>query len=814
MKRPELLAPGGSFLAAYYAFEAGADSVYLGLKEFSARKAAVNFSLEQLRRILGVARERGRRVYLALNTVVREQELERAAEALFWAESLGVDGVIVQDLGVYELARRHFPRLALHASTQMAVHNVAGLRTLRELGFQRAILARELGLDEIRLLREAQTGVELEVFVHGALCYSVSGLCLASWALTGRSGNRGDCAQICRSLFRVDGGQEDGGPRRPEEGHFFSCRDLYVGKEVLRLIDAGVSAFKIEGRMKSPEYVYNTVRLYRALIDRGETIPAQEYAELERKAALGFAREQTRGYLHNPRGEAVLDPAFPGHRGAVLGRVDAASGNGVRLRLEADLSLRDGLGYFPPSGARDPLVFSVRAIQKDGRSVPFARAGELVDIPLPEAPAEQLPAAGQRIYQLSSRFLDLPQPKEGGFPLWKVPFDAAFRLAGQPTEEAGLRLEVRLTALAGANLEEQPGGRSGARGFRWEQTVPVQRAARPRAFRPILEQLFRESAESLLVLSGSEARFENLTGMGDDELFVPPSALKKAKNAFYAALARWLDARLRQRLAAVRDDDPCGEPAQRVLEHGPPLDALEVRQDLSPSTPPGAEPSLFPFASPTRPLRLEDLAQVAGWTVLPLAPVLRAAQQPHVFETVREQVAGEPQRRFLIGLSNLSHLALAAAMAGVPNAAFFVDFHLYVANRFAFGFFARRVPRLLFQYSWIEGSEEEHQELLRALHRDAGPGAPAQAAAHAPGAVGSPALLRIAAGFRPPLFYALSCPVGQEALSDPAREARDQGAGARGCKGCSRRIAVPLRQSRRRFRLEVRDCLACLYEAR
>ncbi len=201
MRRTELLAPGGSFHAAYHAIEAGADGVYLGLRDFSARKAAANFDFAQLARIRGLAGDRGRRVYVALNTVVRDDEIGRLAEALARLEALAVDGVIVQDLGVAAVARRHFPSLALHASTQMAVHNAAGLAELVRLGFRRVILSRELTLAEIAELRRVRPDIELEVFVHGALCYGFSGACLASWALTGRSGNRGDCAQICRGRF-------------------------------------------------------------------------------------------------------------------------------------------------------------------------------------------------------------------------------------------------------------------------------------------------------------------------------------------------------------------------------------------------------------------------------------------------------------------------------------------------------------------------------------------------------------------------------------------------------------------------------------
>ncbi|MCX7039089.1 MAG: U32 family peptidase, partial [Spirochaetes bacterium] len=244
-RTPELLAPGGSFLSALAAFDAGADGVYLGLKEFSARKAAANFTLEQLRRIRALAADRGKRIYVTLNTVVRESEIERLAETLGWLESLAVDGVLVQDLGVREVAARFFPRIPLHASTQMAIHNSSGLAVAKELGFRRVVLARELPLETIERLRREHPDIELEVFVHGALCYSFSGVCLASWALTGRSGNRGECAQICRSLFRSD--HSHGGH---DEGYFFSCRDLAHGRDALKLAAIGVDALKIEGRMK------------------------------------------------------------------------------------------------------------------------------------------------------------------------------------------------------------------------------------------------------------------------------------------------------------------------------------------------------------------------------------------------------------------------------------------------------------------------------------------------------------------------------------------------------------------------------------
>ena len=206
MKEARAPLPSGSFSAAFPALAAGADGVYLGLKDFSARKAAQNFSLEQLRRARRLTAESGKHLYVAINTIVADTEMQRLAELACWLEALAVDAVIVQDLGVAELLATHFPRITVHASTQMAVHNDQGLRMAEDLGIRRVILSRELPLARIRALRERHPGIELEVFIHGALCYSFSGVCLASWALTGRSGNRGDCAQICRSRFRSEDG--------------------------------------------------------------------------------------------------------------------------------------------------------------------------------------------------------------------------------------------------------------------------------------------------------------------------------------------------------------------------------------------------------------------------------------------------------------------------------------------------------------------------------------------------------------------------------------------------------------------------------
>ena len=239
---PELLAPAGSLEAFFAAMEKGADAVYAGLREFSARAKAKNFTLAQMERMTAYAHSLSRRLYVTLNTLVKENELPHLVETLSALEGMGVDGVIIQDMAVARLARRYFPSLPLHASTQMTIHNSPGVRQLEDLGFSRVVLARELHIDEISsIVRESRIGIEC--FIHGALCFSFSGQCYFSSFLGGHSGNRGRCAQPCRRQYKYRG----------KEGYYFSTNDFSSIDMLPQLVDAGVASFKIEGRMKSAE---------------------------------------------------------------------------------------------------------------------------------------------------------------------------------------------------------------------------------------------------------------------------------------------------------------------------------------------------------------------------------------------------------------------------------------------------------------------------------------------------------------------------------------------------------------------------------
>ncbi|HMC90106.1 MAG TPA: U32 family peptidase, partial [Gemmataceae bacterium] len=391
----ELLAPAGGPEGAYAAFHFGADAIYLGLKKFSARAEAENFTLEEVDEVTAYAHslEPRRRVFVTVNTVIRQDELPELVEALATLNQIGVDALIIQDLGVYYLARKYFPRLELHASTQLAVHNRAGAETLFHMGFSRVVLARELTFEEVRDIT-ATAGIETEVFIHGALCYSYSGLCLFSAQTLGRSGNRGKCAYSCRDSYDVHGAPltlRDGSAvrRDPRQGFPFSMKDLALPDHIPALRAAGVSCFKIEGRKKSPLYVATTTDYYRKLIDG--RLRDEERPELEADMQSVFSRPWTRLFVQSHKDKEVADRDTVGHRGTLVGKVEGVSGRPARLRFRTRRALErhDGLQVDLPVLGK-PFGFAIdrmwtTTLDRPGKrnDVFQAPAGALVEVQLP-----------------------------------------------------------------------------------------------------------------------------------------------------------------------------------------------------------------------------------------------------------------------------------------------------------------------------------------------------------------------------------------------------------------------------------------------
>ena len=363
--RGELLSPAGSYEAACAAFWYGADAVYLGLSRHSARAEAVNFTAEELASITAYAHslQPRRSVYVAVNTLVRDDELPGLLESLEACENAAVDGVILQDLAVYRLVHRYFPTLHAHASTQMAVHNREGAEAMAELGFTRVVLARELTFDEIRDIT-ANVPVETEVFIHGALCYAYSGLCLFSALRLNRSGNRGQCAYCCRGAYE--------GPKGAR-AYPFSMRDLYQLDHVRELRDAGVASLKIEGRMKSPLYVAATTDLYRRKLD-GRLEDSDTLRAAISDLQTIFSRPYTQLYLESASNapEKIIDAVSVGHRGSPIGHVAAVRRDHFGQRWLAfapqrPLEVHDGLQVELPEGGH-PYGFAVDKLRRAGET--------------------------------------------------------------------------------------------------------------------------------------------------------------------------------------------------------------------------------------------------------------------------------------------------------------------------------------------------------------------------------------------------------------------------------------------------------------
>lgn len=329
----ENLAPAGNWDALRSAVAAGADAVYLGYAAYSARAGAGNFDEQQLRDAVRFAHLHHVRVHVTVNTLIKDGEMAGVVDVLRLLGEIRVDAVLVQDLGVLRMARRCFPDLPIHASTQMAIHNATGVRFCRNQGMTRAVLARECSAAEIALA--AKEGIEIEVFGHGAQCVAVSGECLFSSVVGGRSGNRGRCAQPCRLLYTYRG----------KTAAWLSPRDVCMRDDLPELNKAGVASIKLEGRLKRPEYVATIANSYRNAIDAMDNGHFRKADENEITGLRQiFSRGGfMRGYAMGAEDAGVIDPARVSHGGVKIGRVEFAAGNMARVRLERNLDDGDGL---------------------------------------------------------------------------------------------------------------------------------------------------------------------------------------------------------------------------------------------------------------------------------------------------------------------------------------------------------------------------------------------------------------------------------------------------------------------------------------
>jgi len=407
MKKVELLAPVGHMEGLRAAVANGADAVYIGGTKFGARREAA-FDHEDLVHAIHFAHLYGVRVYVTINITVFDEEMADLIEYIHFLYESGVDAVIVADLGVARIVRELYPDFKIHFSTQMNLHNRTAVRFARRFGASRVVAARENSLTEIKEMAKAR--IEIEVFVHGALCVSYSGQCLMSSMAGGRSGNRGACAQPCRLPHEVV--QIDSGVRASVGdsmgAYQLSPRDLKTVRNIRALVNAGVTSFKIEGRLKSAEYVAATVRAYRHAIDQALEgkkiqIPEQMSADLDQV----FNRSFTRGFLLKEGGQHWIGPERPGHRGVLIGKVIAAKNQRATLELSHELHLQDGLRFV----GLDHTEFGMMAQKMfvNGDDVKVAHPG-LVDLPCPFQPQVGMMVYKTTSAELAKRLNDVPLP--------------------------------------------------------------------------------------------------------------------------------------------------------------------------------------------------------------------------------------------------------------------------------------------------------------------------------------------------------------------------------------------------------------------
>lgn len=345
---PELLAPAGSLDAVRAAVANGANAVYLGASQFNARDDGAQLTLDELEQACQIAHERGVRVYLTFNILIKPAEMAQALAYLGECIDRGIDAAIVQDVGVIRMIQRVYPDCEIHGSTQLTVHDTSGAKVMERLGIDRVVLARENSLEDIRAIRAAVPDLGLETFVHGALCISYSGQCYMSGMISERSANRGSCAQSCRKDYVLrDAASGD----ELDRGYLISAKDLGAWEHLAQIADAGVGCLKIEGRKKKPEFVATVTKGYREFLQRVEqgTFSEPTFEEVQPLVQI-FSRGFTGGMYGGREGREYITRTQPDNRGLELGTVVGFEKGEVIVEVRAPIAERDGLGFEPPAG--------------------------------------------------------------------------------------------------------------------------------------------------------------------------------------------------------------------------------------------------------------------------------------------------------------------------------------------------------------------------------------------------------------------------------------------------------------------------------
>ena len=520
----ELLAPAGNMAALHAAVAGGADAVYLGLETFNARRGADNFTLETLREACDFAHLRGVSVYVTMNTIILPDEVGEALECVRQAYRAGADGFIVQDIGLAAEISRTLPEASLHLSTQMNTHNLAGVRAAARLGAERITLAREVSLDEIALLcaAAAEEGMEVEVFAHGALCVCYSGQCFMSSMIGGRSANRGMCAQACRLPYELQNKALQKSLPSPGD-HLLSPQDLCTVDRVDDLVAAGVASLKIEGRMKSPEYVFAVTSVYRKALDATLAKENAAITDADRdRLTDAFSRGFTTAYLDGKRGNDIMSYQRPTNRGLFLGRVDEVRDGAAYLKSAHALTEGDVLEFWTRKGNGTLTLGPVRTDKKGRYHLPLEGKTRTVK-------------AGDRVFRVRSAEAafedDAREPRVPLVGTATLHIGEPLRMEFHPAAEADIEGAPRTTLAVARRLQAAfPDGVSGV-----AEGAPVE-AARTRAVS------FDDVAAHIDRLGNTPYQLVNLTIDMDDGVGIGFSALHGVRAAALDVLTEVLTA--------------------------------------------------------------------------------------------------------------------------------------------------------------------------------------------------------------------------------------------------------------------------------
>lgn len=663
----ELSLPGGSLQSALQAFKGGADSVYVGLKKHSARKEAKNLDFEELAKLKQYAILNNKKIQLAINTLLDDEELEELIPTLKQIELLDIDALIVQDFGLASLIKEKFPSLALHASTQMAVHSLDGILQLRDLGFERVVLARELTLKEIEKLKKATGDIELKVFIHGSLCYGFSGLCFASANLTNRSANKGSCSQICRTYFAKEIEELDC-------SFPFSMVDLAVKEDISKLVDIGIDAFKVEGRMKSPLYSYYSALYYKKLLNN-EEVTKEDYenilAQFSRYSSKGWTFSYQKEKPSDNRNTASLVTLkYPSHVGYEVGTINFVEKTKRETYLEAKidkpLAVRDGLQIFKERKNNTYQAFPFgldRLIDKNNKDVFEATKKDELTIVTNTKLNIDYPT---QLFCISKSNLNLPLVDENSIKTFKYKLPIKITLNEETISIEALKMPSFITES-----------------IKSEYSIKIQKALKKQNLEEIFNSVFLNSSNAYLTLDSLE--IENKTNLELEDIFYPSSLIKNIRREFLEEVETIIHKALFKKETEHTSISKIGQklPDRNLLRdpnnnHFVFINPIRINKELK------AKKSLETL-----------LPKVGNYYYLPLAPITfdeKSSKEAltllvNEFDNIR------------VGLNNISQLQWAKEN---PKVECFVDVYLYAANKESSKFFSSRISNLVGAYHWIE----------------------------------------------------------------------------------------------------------------